>query len=119
MPYLLERLTGSITVTQDQVTLNDVTARHGQATITASGTGILDAEQVWQLRLGGSNLPVDDALRKALPAAILSVVDSLKLRGTVGFSFPKLTYRSTSPDPQIDFSATIDLSKGRLRWACR
>lgn len=103
MPYKLDELTGKITVEDDRVTISDVTGRHGGGKALIAGNGTLGERPVWDLRLGGEKLALDDALRTALPSTLADLVKALKLEGTVGFNFGRFVYRSageaTSPSP--------------------
>jgi len=93
LPYELSRLTGIITIAPEKITLHDVLAHHGQGSVAVSGTGTTGDQPVWNLKLSGKNVAIDDALRKALPAALLTVVDAVKLHGSVDFDFPRFVYR--------------------------
>jgi hypothetical protein len=105
MPYTLEELTGKFTVEDDRVTIADVTGRHGDGKVLIAGTGMLGERPVWELRLGGEKLALDDALRKALPDTLAGLVQALKLEGTVGFNFGRFVYRSAGEAPQTRPSA--------------
>jgi hypothetical protein len=93
MPYRLELQSGTIRIKQGSVTIEEVTARHGAGTLSVSGTGSTGERPVWDLRLMGKDVAVDDELRAALPAVLLSVIDSMKLHGSIDFEFPKFVYR--------------------------
>jgi hypothetical protein len=108
MPYKLEELTGNITVEDDRVTITDVTGRHGDGKVLIAGTGMLGDKPVWNMRLGGEKLPLDDALRKALPTTLAGLVQTLKLEGTVGFNFGRFVYRSNGELPQTRPSVPAD-----------
>jgi hypothetical protein len=56
-----------------------------------------DRKTIWDLRLAGQNLPVDSALRKALPTALADLTTALKVDGAVSFDFSKL--RVAIPEP--------------------
>ncbi|CAA9383121.1 MAG: hypothetical protein AVDCRST_MAG64-787, partial [uncultured Phycisphaerae bacterium] len=110
MPYRLEKLSGAIVIDEDKVFLEDVAGRHGDATVAVSGTGVLGARPLWNLRLRGQDLPADDDLRAALPATLAGLVDAVKLDGTVGFELTKFVYRGPAtpaanpdePRPEAD-----------------
>ncbi|MDB5354219.1 MAG: hypothetical protein JWN24_672 [Phycisphaerales bacterium] len=93
LPYRLELTGGAIRIKPGSVTIEEVTGRHGAGTMIVSGTGSTAERPVWDLRLTGKDVAVDDELRAALPTALVSVIDSMKLRGNIDFDFPKFVYR--------------------------
>lgn len=94
LPYRLDNLRGTITITPEKVTVEDMTATHGGATITASGTGTPSDRSLWDLRLTAHDLPVDDEFHNSLPPTLVTVLDSIKLRGHIDVDIPKFIYRS-------------------------
>jgi hypothetical protein len=99
LPYRLDGITAkAITIDHDRVTLDDVVAHHDAATITASGTGDLAGPRpVWDLKLGGRDVLVDQEFRDSVPATMQALIDSLKLRGKIDFDFHRLVYRGEGP----------------------
>jgi hypothetical protein len=93
LPYRLELTGGAIRIKPGSVTIEEVTGRHGAGTMIVSGTGSTAERAVWDLRLSGKDVAVDDELRAALPTALVTVIDSMKLRGNIDFDFPKFVYR--------------------------
>lgn len=93
MPYRLDRLTGSIIIDGNRVTIDDLTGRHGDATVAVAGNGVLGARPVWSLHLSGQDLPIDDELRAALPTTLAGLIGALKLDGSIGFNLTKFVYR--------------------------
>src|SRR5688572_3953032 len=110
LPYRLSGLTGSVTVSGNDVTLKDVTARHGDAKIALAGSGKLGSRAVWELTVDGSDVPVDDDLRRALPTTLSELATALKLEGKIGFQASTLRYRAGAPRPtkaDADAAATM------------
>ena len=106
MPYRLESLTGVIIIDDNRVTLDDVSGRHGDGKIAVSGTGALGAASVWDVRVTGEALPVDDELLSSLPKALAGLAEAIKLKGTVGFDLTKFAYRGgAAPDASLDPAA--------------
>src|SRR5688572_2111088 len=105
LPYRLSGLTGSVTVSGNDVTLKDVTARHGDAKIALAGSGKLGSRAVWELTVDGSDVPVDDDLRRALPTTLSELATALKLEGKIGFQASTLRYRAGAPRPKADADA--------------
>jgi hypothetical protein len=111
LPYRLDDVNGVVTISPGKVTIENVTARHGGATLTASGTGVAGDRETWTLRLSGKNLKIDPEFRKAMPATVISLLDAVKLSGNVDFDFPQLVYRSTGllsgpPAPSVQLAST-------------
>jgi hypothetical protein len=97
VPYRLENITGTVRLSNGKVQLTDIAGTHGNGTVRVTGSGPADHTD-WDLRIAADQIKVDDEFRKALPGGLASLVDSLKLTGTVGFEFPKLQIRDTPPD---------------------
>ena len=133
VPYRLDKLAGSVTVLPDKVVVEDVSGRHGRATVRVAGTGTTDGRGLWDLRLAGHDLEVDDALLKALPPTLAGMFESLKLGGRIGFMFPRFVYHgaptppaaapSAAPAPaekepepgaDIDLGGAITLARARM-----
>jgi hypothetical protein len=96
VPYRLEQLAGRITVLPDKVIVQDVTAKHGDATIRIAATGSTDRDAAWDFQIRGDDVPVDADLRKAAPAALADLLASLQMKGKVDFEFSKLHVRNAA-----------------------
>lgn len=96
VPYPLDQLRGTVTVLPDKIVVDDVSGRHGEATVRVAGIGTTGPDGAWDLELAGHNLEVDGAFRRALPPAVVGVVESLKIGGRIGFVFPRFVYRGHS-----------------------
>jgi len=109
-PYRLDDITGALNISPDQVTLRNISARHGGATVNVSGTGNFSASSTsgssrtpaatWDLRLAGQQMLVDDDLRHAVPTALAKFLQSLEMKGKIAFDFSKLTISPASPATQ-------------------
>lgn len=116
-PYPLTFTGGSVTVLPGKAILKELVGTHGKAKLRVSGEGSLGSTPVWVLNVHADDLPADDELRKAMPPILRDIVDGLKLRGTLGFDFPKLSYRaseSAGTDPDIDISGLVSLKNGSM-----
>lgn len=116
-PYPLTFHSGRVTVTPGKAVLNDLAGTHGRAKLVISGTGRLGAAPDWLLSIHGQNMPADEELRRAMPAALLAIVDGLKLHGNLGLDIPKLSYRGSltgTGDPDIDVTGTLTISGGSM-----
>ena len=98
VPYRLDHVTGTVRVKGNRVALTDVAAKHGAASVHVSGTGLVADQSQWDLRLSGNDVQIDNDFRAALPPALKSLCDSLKLGGKIAFEFSKLAVQ-TSPNP--------------------
>jgi hypothetical protein len=124
VPYRLEQLAGSLTVQSDRIVLKDITARHGDATVSLAATGSPDAGDPWDFQLAAKNVTVDDELRNALPTALADLFKSMQLAGKIDFEFSKLhvgassnsppensttrpTTQSNGPPPDMDFAVAV------------
>ncbi len=136
VPYPLEQVAGTIRIDGGRVRLQDVSARHGDAKLTLAGTGTLGARSAWDLKLSAQDVPSDDLLRRALPKGVSELIDSLKLKGRLGFEFSRLVYRSpaggggggadgaagvqtvhlgaAAPEPEVDLSVLVSVREGSL-----
>ena len=94
MPYRLEDLTGTITIRPDLVVMDNMTAKHDQAKISLAGTGSTDDDSTWDLKIGAEDVTIDDEFRQAIPEALRTMIETLKLRGQTTFAFSKLLYRN-------------------------
>jgi hypothetical protein len=129
VPYRLDNLQGEVTVLPDKVTFKDLQAKHGDATIHISATGLLAESGKWNFALKGDQVPVDAELRKALPETLGALLESAKVKGKVGFDFSRLIVatstdasgqpiKSTKPsattnsvgDVDVDFACTLTTS---------
>ena len=99
VPYKLDEVAGSVTVLPDKIVVEDISGRHGGGTVRVAGVGSTDGRGVWDLRLAGHDLEIDDALRKALPPALAGIFESMKLGGRIGFMFPRFFYHGTPAPP--------------------
>lgn len=96
LPYRIDDVTGAIAISPQRVTIENVTGHRGSATLHASGTGMVARPSVWDLKFSATDLTVDDELRKALPGAVQTIFNAIKLLGKVDVEFPKFVYRGDS-----------------------
>jgi hypothetical protein len=116
-PYPLTFTGGSVEIVPGHAVLDQLVGTHGKAKLVVSGEGSLGAAPAWNLTLHGEGMPIDDEFHKAMPPIMRDILDALKLRGTIGFDFSKLSYRgsaSTQADPDIDVAGTVSLKDASL-----
>src|SRR5439155_23693035 len=98
VPYRLDNITGTVHLSGGKILLTDLAGKHGANSIVRiSGSGSAEKTD-WDLHVSAENVKVDDEFHHALPEGLASLVDSLKLTGTIAFEFPMLTIRDTPPD---------------------
>ena len=93
LPYRLDHVAGVVTVDPKAVALTAVHGTHGGASIAVAGRGLTDHPDRWDLTLATRDLPVDADLRRALPAAIRTVVARTRFRGKLDLDLTTLNYR--------------------------
>ncbi len=106
MPYRLDHVAGSVTVDPAAVSITDLHAAHGPATLALTGRGLTARPDQWDLTLHTRGLPVDADLRRALPVALRNALAQSKFRGRLDLDLPTLAYRGTD-DPG---AADLDLA---------
>lgn len=117
-PYALDDCTGTITVTPQRIRIKNLAAKHGLAHLTLNGIGANGSMPAWNLSLNSSNVLIDDALRKALPAAVTHLMDEVSLHGRVSLDLTKLDYRAgtngTTNDCNADIAGTLQSKNAAL-----
>ncbi len=107
LPYRLEKLTGSATITPQQVTISEATALHGEATLKFSGGAALTESAPWKLAIAAEGMEVDTALLRALPVPVASLLKTLKYHGKISFDIPSLVYHPAEAGDDADFTAIL------------
>jgi hypothetical protein len=116
-PYPLTFERGSVQIGEGRAVLKDLVAAHGTGRVYVSGSGqMASAATGWKLDLRAENLPCDDEFRKAMPPTLVSILDGLKLRGSLSFNFPNLAYRcaDAGADPDIQLAGSVSLKNGSI-----
>ena len=67
IPYQLDHCNGTVTVTPSGIVLDDVTAKHADATVTVSGNSVPGSGDNWDLKLSARDIPVDPDLSRCRP----------------------------------------------------
>lgn len=108
-PYPLENLSGEMSFAGDRAELKNLKARRGTARCQISGSvcGFASGDTVVDLRIDASRVPIDLALRNALPEAGRSATDMLDAAGDLGQVVA--TVRRPAGGPlTYDIQATVD-----------
>lgn len=115
VPYPITFTGGTVQILPGHATLKDLQGSHGPARLVVSGDGNLGGSALWNLTLRGNDVHADDEFRAAMPPVMRDILASLKLRGTIGFDFSKLSYRAAATpegDPEIDVGGELSLKDG-------
>lgn len=113
-PYPLTFTGGSIVVSAGRATLKELRGAHGPARLVISGEGSLAGAPAWDLNLHAEGMQIDAELRRAVPPALLGVIDGLKLQGALGLDLTDLRYRGSAAgsgaEPDIDVAGTVTVN---------
>ena len=115
VPYPITFTGGTVDIAPGRAILKDLLGSHGPAKLSVSGEGNLGAAAVWNLTLHAQDIRADDEFRKAMPPVLRDIFDTLKLHGSIGFDFSKLSYRAAPTpdgDPDIDVAGSVSLKDG-------
>ena len=115
VPYTITFTGGEVHIAPGRAILKDLAGSHGRAKLVVSGEGNLGSAAVWNLSLHAQDIRADDEFRAAMPPIMRDILDGLKLHGTIGLEFPKLSYRAaptTDGDPDIDVGGDVSLKDG-------
>ncbi len=116
--YGLDQLTGSFHYSDGEMTMRNVTARHGQLTLQAEGQSQLLADggcRVKLSRVTADRLQIDHELLAAMPVGLaaslarLEIVGPLNMQGAVGVTVP-----AADQPPEFDWDLNLDIENGRL-----
>ena len=113
-PYPLDHLTGQLTLEKNMLTV-DLQTVGGQPVRLAGTIQNPGVDAVVKLDIQAEAMPIDEALKKAMPADVRKVVDQFKPQGVVKahatvFRKP-LPERPDRPEGQIEIDAEIDLTE--------
>ena len=83
-PYRLERMSGTIEFTDEQITRIDLKGRRGQAVVAVTGcVPDMTRDTLYDIRVTAEEIPLDDGLKHALDVSVGEFLwPSLKPRGT-------------------------------------
>jgi hypothetical protein len=98
VPYKLENIQGTVTISDGRIRLQNLSARHGTGAVKISGTGAAGDVTDWNLSLAADHLAIDDEFRKALPSSLASTLNAIKLAGTISFDMPRLIIQTAPPE---------------------
>jgi hypothetical protein len=114
LPYRLDHCKGEITISPQAISVNNVQATHGKATVAISARGLVANPLDWDLTISAHNVPADKELCQALPQQVAQVIQSLKYTGQLSVDLTTFRYRGDKPDPDIDFAGTLAAADGAV-----
>ena len=106
-------LKGLVVFTQQGVRIEDISARHDNATVRLSGNSAPDG---WDFAFKADGLPVDEPFLARVPEAIRGALKTLSLKGTMSLDVPKFNYRpaSTTRPAAITFKGSAGLTDSSM-----
>lgn len=116
-PYLLENLTGTITIESGRILFDNVCARYEDGRsilITGQAQGLQAEEPAFTIYVQGRQIPADDALREALPASAQAMWNRLEVQGSADFDIR--INSSAAAKEGFDYSGQVRLQGQRLLY---
>ena len=114
LPYRLDHCAGTITITPELITIAEIHARHGPASVILSGLGLTTNPNSWDLSLHANDLPADAELRRALPLPMRQVLEELKYKGELSVDLSTFRYRGDQADTKIDLGGVLSTHQGSV-----
>lgn len=113
-PYPLSGATGEIVIAPGRTEIRGVRGRHGDASLTLAGelVGPPDKPTRLDLRVTGTDVPLDEDLKQALPERQRQTLETFHLTGLADFE-GTLT-RSAETDGRLDYDLAIHLKGARM-----
>lgn len=118
-PYVLDEVVGGVEFRNGQISLHQVTARHGDVRVSTNGSCYFPEDRRWQIRFEGmriENVAIDRDLLLAVPEKLeqslqrLQIGPLLHADGTVVLSNP-----NPGSPIQINWDMTARMAGGHLR----
>ena len=117
--YRMDDLQGVIRYDNDRVSLEKLTARHGDTTVAVAGAGTLGAAGAWDLTVSAGQLVLDDELRSALPSGLAEMLTSAEFKGVCDLEFSKLRYWPSSKSARVTPTTDPSGTPTDLDFACK
>ncbi len=118
-PYVLDEVVGSVEFRNGQISLNQVTARHGDVRVSTNGSCHFPEDRRWQIRfedLRIENVVIDRDLLLAVPEKLERSLQQLQIGplfhadGTVVLSNP-----NPGRQMQMNWDMTVHMAGGKIR----
>jgi len=116
-PLALQDVRGRIVLTDRQIRLEEITARHGQAELNLDGRfDLAGPDRQATLRIEARNMTFGQALYEALPWRMRRVWRACQPEGTFDLLLDRLTYRRLGDQsPEWRFDGCLSMRDGRLK----
>ncbi|MBA2116029.1 hypothetical protein HOV93_32180 [Planctomycetes bacterium FF15] len=118
-PYVLDEVVGSVEFRNGQITLNQMTARHGDVRVSTNGSCFFPEDQRWQVRfedLRIENIAVDRDLLLAVPEKLEKSLQQLQV-GPLFHADGVVVLSNPNPGRpvQMNWDMTVHMAGGQIR----
>ena len=119
-PYRIDNVNGSITVSNDQIRIEQLRGNHGKVTLTTSGLAKVSRQGPWQMTfspLAVDRLRIDNEVIAALPPTMRRMLDRLQLSGPIslGGSLMFAGNARSAAATRAEWNLDVDLENGQLQ----
>jgi hypothetical protein len=119
-PYRIDDVNGSVTVSNDQIRIDQLRGTHGKVALTTSGLASVSRDGPWQMTFSPfavDRLRIDDEVSAALPPQMRRMLDRLQLSGPVslGGSVVFAGNARNSAATRASWNLDVDLENGQLQ----
>ena len=113
-PYQLRHATGKVVIARDKTEIVEVRGRHGQAEVVFSGDLVSQPEgpPLLNLRVTGTDVPLDEDLEKALPERERKILQVFHLSGLADIE--GTVTRGPQTEGKLDYDLAIRLKGARM-----
>lgn len=118
-PCTFTNVAGSVSINRKRVTLNQMTARRGEAKVALSGVGNLPTG-VWDFTVDADDVTLDKEIIAALPPTLSELATQSSLSGKYNVEFTRLRLSRSSAATQpgdsndVDFAVRLETKNGAL-----
>jgi len=118
-PYVLDEVVGSVEFRNGQITLNQLTARHGDVRVSTNGSCYFPEDRRWQIRfedLRIENIVVDRDLLLAVPEKLEKSLQQLQI-GPLFHADGVVVLSNPNPGHpvQMNWDMTVHMAGGQIR----
>ncbi|WP_147274378.1 AsmA-like C-terminal domain-containing protein [Bremerella cremea] len=118
-PYVLDDVVGSVEFRNGQITLKQLTARHGGVRVSTNGSCYFPEDRRWQIRfqdLRIENIVIDRDLMVALPAKLEKSLQQLQI-GPLFHANGEVVLSNPNPGGsiQMNWNVTAHMAGGQIR----
>ncbi|QDU74902.1 hypothetical protein Pan97_19220 [Bremerella volcania] len=118
-PYVLDEVVGNVEFRNGQITLNQLTARHGDVRVSTNGSCYFPEDRRWQIRFEGlriENIVVDRDLLLAVPEKLEKSLQQLQL-GPLFHADGVVVLSNPNPGRavQMNWDMTVHMAGGQIQ----